>query len=582
MRFSYKGKLLLNFSIVFVIFAVVLVIFQYQRESNYRRELLETRLRSYADLVAGTVEHQGIERDSLPFTNITRILPDDLRLTVIDRTGRVRYESDTLAAQHPADHATRPEVREAIAKTEGGDVRTSESTGREYFYYAKSYGSFVVRVALPYDSAVRDFMRVDNVFLWFVLLVFPVILVILVIVSDRFGKSFDSLRTFIASAERGLVDYDHIRFPHSELGDVGRKVMEKYREVDLSRRQIAAERERITRHFHYFEQGIAIFNADRHKTYANPRFIQYVNTLLDRPTPDVDSIWDEPVFAPAREFLDLNGGRRTLAEEAPIFRFNLRAGGTYFAVQLLIYIDGSFELTLADVTRSEKARILKQQMSNNITHELRTPVSSIRGYIETVLDCPTLTDDRRHYFLTKAHAQVVRLTDLIRDVALISKTEEAPDLLPREPLQPHAIVADIVEELREPLSTANILVENAIAENVTLRGNYALVYSIFRNLIENSLRYAGENVQIHAECYNRDAEYCYFTVYDTGCGVPEEHLPRLFERFYRITEGRTRDCGGTGLGLSIVRNAVVFHGGTISVRNRKQGGLEFLFTLKVS
>ena len=99
-------------------------------------------------------------------------------------------------------------------------------------------------------------------------------------------------------------------------------------------------------------------------------------------------------------------------------------------------------------------------------------------------------------------------------------------------------------------------------------------------MLENSLRYAGEGAEIHVDCYNADTDMAYFSVYDTGQGVPEEHLSRLFERFYRVSEGRTRDNGGTGLGLSIVRNAVLFHHGDISVRNRKEGGLEFLFTMK--
>lgn len=98
--------------------------------------------------------------------------------------------------------------------------------------------------------------------------------------------------------------------------------------------------------------------------------------------------------------------------------------------------------------------------------------------------------------------------------------------------------------------------------------------------MENSLRYAGEGKEIHINCYNEDDEWAFFSVYDNGCGVPKKHLTRLFERFYRVSEGRTRDNGGTGLGLSIVRNAVLFHSGDISVRNQKEGGLEFLFTLK--
>lgn len=130
------------------------------------------------------------------------------------------------------------------------------------------------------------------------------------------------------------------------------------------------------------------------------------------------------------------------------------------------------------------------------------------------------------------------------------------------------------------MAEKKMTVENCLSGHLKIVGNYALLHSVFRNLIENSLRYAGEAARIKVECYNEDAAFCYFRYYDTGGGVGEEHLPRLFERFYRVGEGRTRDGGGTGLGLSIVRNAVLFHQGTISVRNRKTGGLEFLFTLK--
>lgn len=335
------------------------------------------------------------------------------------------------------------------------------------------------------------------------------------------------------------------------------------------------------RHFHYFEEGVAIYTPERQRIYSNPRFMQYVNVILDKPTADLDAIWQSPIFAPAIEFLKLNEGKRPTTEEAPIFRFTAQGGGNTFGVQLLIYKDEGFELTLADVTRAEKNKILKQQMSNNITHELRTPVSSIRGYIETILDCPTLNDERKFYFLKKAHAQVVRLTDLIRDVALITKTEEAAELMPREQVVVAKVIDDAKEDLNDKFTANQSELFVGVPEGLTINGNYSLIYSIFRNLIENSLRYAGEGAEIHVNCYSVTESFAFFSVYDTGKGVPEEHLPRLFERFYRVSEGRTRDCGGTGLGLSIVRNAVLFHHGDISVRNRREGGLEFLFSLHV-
>lgn len=578
-KLSYRSKLLLNFAALFIVFAILLVCFQYHREKLYRLELLETRLRSYSDLVANSLESRGVYNDSVQLAAIMRMMPAELRLTVVSREGKVKYDSNTGLGEKLDDHSSRPEVHQAMTHAEGCDVRLSHSTGVTYFYYAKSYGGFVVRVALPYTETIQNFMKADNVYLWFALLVFALMMLVLIRVSDHFGRALVSLRHFIQSADRGLIDYAHIEFPHTELGDIGRSIMLKYKQLEATGRQIAAERERLMRHFHYFEGGIAIFSSERKKVYANPRFMQFVNTILERPTPDVNVLWHERSFSPAVEFLKISSGKRAAMEEAPVFRFTITAGGNYFMVQLLVYNDGSFEMTLTDVTRSEKNKLLKQQMSNNITHELRTPVSSIRGYIETILSCRSLSPEKQHYFLERAHAQVVRLTDLIRDVALISKTEEAPETMPREEIDINSVVADIVEELRGQLSESKMKVTDEIPPHTSINGNYALVYSIFRNLMENSIRYSGEGTEIGIERYNEDKEYYYFRFYDTGVGVPEEHLSRLFERFYRVTEGRTRDCGGTGLGLSIVRNAVLFHSGNISVRNRKDGGLEFLFSL---
>lgn len=578
---TYKSKLLVNFMALFAVFTLLLVMFQYNREKQYKRELLETRLRSYANVVAGAVNMAHAVNDSTSFDALDRMLPSDLRLTVIGHRGNVIYESRSHGILEMGNHLDRPEVAmaEESREGEGVNIRCSATFHKDYFYFAKDYHGFIVRVALPFNAEVQNFMKADNVFLWFVLMLFPIALVLLIYISDRFGKAVSGLRNFMNSADRGLVDYERITFPQSELGKLGEKIMQKYKQLEDSSRQIALERERLLRHFHYFEEGIGIFDAKRRNLYTNPRFTQYINVILEHPTGNVDTLWKAQAFAPVAEFLNLHSKQDTAQNDTPVFRYTLKAGGSTFGVQVLVYSDGSFELSLADVTKAEKNRVLKQQMSNNITHELRTPVSSIRGYLETIIECPTLSDERKRYFMEKAFAQVVRLTDLIRDVALITKTEEAADLMPREEVDISRVIADVREDLHAGLESQHMTLHVNLPEGLTLNGNYSLIYSIFRNLVENSIRYAGEGTEVNISCYNMTQEFCYFSVYDTGQGVAEEHLPRLFERFYRVTEGRTRANGGTGLGLSIVRNAVLFHHGDISVRNRKGAGLEFIFTL---
>lgn len=223
---------------------------------------------------------------------------------------------------------------------------------------------------------------------------------------------------------------------------------------------------------------------------------------------------------------------------------------------------------------------LKKQMTSNIAHELRTPVTTIRGYLETLIACPDMKPEKKQEFIEKAYNQTIRLSELITDMALISKMEEKSSKFQKEDIDLFDVSNEVFEEFGERISALNVKVENLLEPDTVLTGNKTLVYTILKNLVENSLKYAGEDFTIHLECYSSIEKFCYLTYYDTGAGVPNEHLDSIFERFYRIEEGRTRDVGGSGLGLSIVKNAVKFHGGDIRVINRQWGGLQFFFSLR--
>lgn len=233
---------------------------------------------------------------------------------------------------------------------------------------------------------------------------------------------------------------------------------------------------------------------------------------------------------------------------------------------------------------SEKADIqsqqLKKQMTSNIAHELRTPVTSIRGYLETIIACPDMAPEKKQAFIEKAYNQTLRLTELITDMALITKMEERSDKLRKEEIDLYDVANEVFDEFEERIAEKGNIVENRLSSGTILVANRTLVYTIIRNLVENTLKYAGDGVTMHLECYSTIEKFCYLTYYDTGAGVPEEHLDKIFERFYRIEEGRTRDVGGSGLGLSIVRNSILFHGGSLRVINRQWGGLQFFFSLR--
>ena len=565
-RRSYKRQLLAYFAAVFALFAVLLILFQFRSDRNNRKMMLQDRLSCYADIIA----------QSDDYASTMALFPPELRVTVIDKNGNVVF--DSVEEENVMDnHSARPEVKEALKAKSGNSIRKSDTVGINYFYYAKSYGGYIVRMALPFEYDVKKALRPDSFFILIVVLVFLVALFFIIFLSDKFGEGVSRLHRFAEAAENGKVDYENMSFPDSELGDIGKQMLESYHRLEKSNRIIALEKERLLLHLHYYEGGIAIFSQERRKVYANPKFVQFVNLMLDRPTPDLDSLWDNEIFRPIAEFVSRNTDSRI--DNVPVFQYNVNKGGRVYTLQVLVYPDNGCEVSVNDVTNVEKNKVMKQQMTNNIAHELRTPVSSIRGYLETLTVCKDISAEKRNMFLDRAYVQAMRLSDLIRDIGLITKIEEAPEQLHKEKVCLRNVVDEVSDELRTRLDEMGILVENALEPDLCVSGNPSLLYAVFRNLMENSLKYGGREIKIHVECYAKGDGYCHFSYYDTGKGVPDEHLPKIFERFYRVSEGRTRDDGGSGLGLSIVRNAIAFHKGDIRALNRKEGGLEFIFSL---
>ena len=240
--------------------------------------------------------------------------------------------------------------------------------------------------------------------------------------------------------------------------------------------------------------------------------------------------------------------------------------------------DRDREHALALHEEQEKIRI-KKQLTNNINHELKTPVAAIQGYLETLLANPSLDAGRRTEFLEKSCAQIERLRRLLADVATITRMDEASQVIRKEPVIVNDLIAEVAEEMALKPAEQRLRVNVDFPERVEVVGNPALLSSIFRNLADNAAAYSGGR-DIYIRLLDNSPEACTILFADNGIGVAEEHLPHLFERFYRIDKGRSRKLGGTGLGLSIVKNAVMIHGGTISARNRERGGLEFRFTLR--
>ena len=228
--------------------------------------------------------------------------------------------------------------------------------------------------------------------------------------------------------------------------------------------------------------------------------------------------------------------------------------------------------------QAEKENRMRRELTQNIAHELKTPVASILGYTETILDNPAISDDMSRQFIVRTHSQAQRLTALLQDISTLNKMDYAPDLLKMERVDVSALFADIVQETALAIDARQMTLRNYLPQDIIVQGNPSLLYSIFRNLVDNAVSYAGQGSVVEVSAVEQPSHWR-FTFKDNGIGIPAEHLPRIFERFYRIDKGRSRDMGGTGLGLAIVKNAVLLHGGNIAISNAEPSGLKFEFTL---
>ncbi len=576
MKISYKQRIFFYFLLIFAIFSVATIYFEQKQEKNYRTQNLENRLGDYAELI-----HKYMIQNRLNDTNIVALSKivdilsaNELRVSIIRTDGKVVFDNEVADLSKLDNHKSRPEIMKASYNGTGSNIRMSASKHQEFLYFAHSYPDYYVRVALPYNVETKALMRADNLFIYIVLILFVVVMLLLNFVAGTFSKSLKQLRTFAVNIrENKPLPEQKFDFPDDELGETGKELVEIFRQKAQSRRDIEIEREKLIRHFQYAGEGFAIFSSEKKKIYANTHFIQYLNLLKETPTFEIESIFENLQFQPLNEFLN------STDNSEKHLTYQIQSNGKTFQIQSLKYEDKSFEVTISDITKTEKTRLLKQEMTNNIAHELRTPVSSLRAYLETICD-KELPVEKQKQFVERAYNQSVRLSELIEDVSLLSKIEEASSQFPMEQVDLHELVDNVRIDLTDKLQANNIQFFSSLKEKLYVNANYSLIYSIFRNLMDNSIKYGGKDIEIHLENYTEDKDYLYFSYYDTGKGVDEQHLQRIFERFYRVDKGRTRDSGGSGLGLSIVKNAVLLHKGEIQARNRHSGkGLEFLFSI---
>lgn len=462
-----------------------------------------------------------------------------LRLTLISpATGNVLYESSALAGDawiNSENHAARPEVLQAKSDGVGYAVRRlSTATGKEYFYVA-TYDeefNFIVRSSMPYE-----FVYTHNTAKHLVVFLFAAFLVVLLIII-------------------------------------------MYRVVQVvGSKELATQK--LLMHLSIAQEGLAFFDHRKRLLFANSLFSEYGDFISAKHLADTGNILSQPEFYKIKRFIDNDGYLNNTTRESTIHD-KVEISGRTFSLRCVLFNDGSFEVSINDISRAEEQSRVEKQLTQNVAHEFKTPVCSIQGYLETILENypGNLTAEQMMHFLQRCYSQSNRLNALVQDMQSLNSMNDTLQKINKESVDIAQVVGGIQQEIENKLAEQGMSVQNKLPAQLLLMGDAGKIYSIFRNLFDNAVAYAGQGAVITVSCFRSDAEYYYFSFRDNGAGVPQEHLSRIFERFYRVDKGRSRKLGGTGLGLAIVKNAVALHGGTISAREAQGGGLEFVFKLR--
>jgi len=582
---TFRRRILINFLTVFSIFSLAVLAYQYDREKSYRTGQLENTLDNISEVSHRYIEHKKIFEtgDFKSLDTLKSLLPiANTRVTVLDMTGKVVYDSFVSDVSNLENHLNRPEVQKALQFGKGSSIRLSATTNQKFYYYAKNCKTYYVRAAAVYNVDIINFLKTEHIFLVFIFFLFVLMGTLFHFTTRRLGDFIIKLKDFALKAGQNEdISKMDSNFQDNELGVIRRQIIQIYDNLKTTKDELTKEKEKLYGHLQVLNEGISIFSPEKIKILANSHFIQFINMISDKSTISAEHIFSIPEFGKVLEFVDQyrENNQQASNKELPQIEYTIEKSEKFFHIRCIIFVDRSFEVLISDVTRPEKQRLLKQQLTSNIAHELKTPLSSIKGYLETILNNSTIPEEKKKYFIEKAFAQAERLTDLLNDISLLNNIEDAGGLFEFKSLILSPVIRDVVENLKHRLTERNMECKLEVSNDVVVNGNESLLFSVFQNLIENSINYAGDNTTISIRKYLEDDKFYYFQYSDSGVGISEEHLTRIFERFYRVDYGRSRETGGTGLGLSIVKNAILLHKGEISVRNKPEGGLEFLFSL---
>jgi two-component system phosphate regulon sensor histidine kinase PhoR len=584
-----RGRVLFKLFFLFLlVIAAVTLTFNFSVGRAWKQSLeleIQRGLIEKTRMFAKRVENPGANR--LEQLVREEAAAGGVRSTVIDSSGRVLVDSDADAASME-NHASRPEFIAALGGGVGTNTRKSGTLGTPFLYVAVPIPGGAVRMAYPLSAVQQTEAKVWRGMLTGSAVAVVVALILAAGIAHLLSRR---LRRIVAFAERiatgdlsARIDQrssDEIAMVATALDRTARKLEESFAAVETSRRQLESL-------LNSMQEGVLAVDAEGKVLWANGRMKRFMTTGVRVGAAVVETLRDPNFLAAVESAL-------TRKETSSVRATTLVSGRVFqvTAAPMPLYPNGSGTgaagsslrngavAVLHDLTDIERVEKTRRDFIANVSHELRTPLTSVRGYAETLLDSPAAEDVNTREFLDIILKNAARMTRLTDDLLVLARVESGEQRFARRPTDPADLLQDAVDTFGVSAQEQglDLVLEGATHEPVL--ADPEAMHQVLANLIGNAIAYAREGGKIILGA-RQAGDATEFYVRDFGPGIASEHLPRLFERFYRVDKARSRESGGTGLGLAIVKHIVRAHDGQVRAESRLGHGSTFYFTVPLA
>ncbi|OEG00092.1 hypothetical protein BHF71_06510 [Vulcanibacillus modesticaldus] len=575
-----KHRLTLIYTFIIGVFALFLGIYISYLIQNIYIDALEKRLFEEINMITTIISLE----DRYDFTDnleeFAKELGEDIstRITLINTKGEVLADSQ-YDKNKMENHLNRPEVLVALSGKVGKEIRYSDTLGIDMLYLASPLYKDnnllgVIRLALPLHeirSSIKGF--------WYnLILALTIVFLITIFISTKLTNRITQPLEHITEIARKITKKDYSERldinREDEIGQLGRAINIMADSLENQMKTIHENEKKLSTVLNNMSSGVILIDKNGIIIFANPAVEwligvsentligkyhyevgkqESISELIERAINNKESIHTEiGIYYPTKKYLDAN--------VVPI----LDSSGEINNVLVL----------LIDITKIKRLEKMRTEFVANVSHELRTPITAVKGFTETLLDGTINDEDTRRTFLQIIHKESDRLHRLISDLLDLTKIEQNKEILNFSKVDLKSLIQSTIATMRPQIEKNKISIYEELDE-VQVEADEDRLRQVMINLINNGIAYTPENGSITVRLYQHNKDFIKIEVEDTGIGIPEKSLPRIFERFYRVDKARSRESGGTGLGLAIVKHIIESHGGSIHVESRVGKGSKF-------